>query len=375
MAKSTTDNQNLIKKYQPIEIRKVSSVPGNVELHELKDVAIDDCIHWDMNVRFSPSKPMTEDEHLTKIKDQAPVQFTNLLESIKMMGILEALLVIYDEKKNKFVVHAGNRRYFCAKLANLKHIRVLRLVNYTEKDLKKIRDLPEIKKTKVDHDPLYIAKAARDAITNAKTKEERDAVYAEAKYRWNFKEKDVDQKKRVVDHIMKFRKARGEEFDKDSDAYKAFETFDNLNQGPLEKLRHLGQHAKVKTLMEMGESFLDNRIAHDDMFKAINVLSTKTDHPLWSDINSGVIDIKSRSALLSLKNLLGDLEADSKDIAEALRKSIQRAYLALEKSRSHTQCNQALLEIGKGKAKIEGLLKALSRIKEKSKTKKTAKKK
>lgn len=359
--------KSVLSLYKPIERVEIPMPSGNTVLRLFHPrVAIEHCTHWSMNARFAPSAPMSASEHHERIKKQAPKEYLNLRNSIRLMrGIVEPPLAIYDPTLNKFVIHGGNRRLFCAIEEGIKEIPLYLYVNYTPADLNALRDHVEVNPTKVPHNPLYIAKLVHDAVTGATTRESLEAVYKEVKSRWNLGRTEVDKKKRILDHIIQFRTTRSEAFDHDPQSYKAFETYDSLNQTTFERLRVNGQLDKLGWVHRIAESYLAKNIAHDDMAKGVSFLASLNDHDsLWEDIREGRMDIKSADTLREITAIARARGDGSKDISIEVRRVLAWAFDRMQASPSDSQCAAVLIEVDKGREKLAAVLATLKRMAE-----------
>lgn len=357
---SSKNKKSLMSTLTPTEVLDLETPKGTKYTRTSCRAPREKVMHDCGNVRFAPEEPLTPEQHKAMIIAQDEARYANLVESIKKYGVLEPITTVLDPASGKLKVVMGNRRYYAAGDAGIDTLPVYVLSDLPEDELAHLRDWPEAHPTKVPHKAVYIAKIVHDTLKSAPTPDTREARINLLAERYGFGKKQVEKMERVATRLLRFRKDRGEAFDTNPDSFKAFESYDSLQQNELGELRQRAEFDKLETLEKVAESYLEKNIAHDDFREAVAFLAkAPTGDQMYQDITSGRVNIKDEETLRQITRYVREASRRQKDPAQDLRLAIGRAVERVQSDFDAEKAQECILEMQRGLARMEAIVRAL----------------
>ena len=133
------------------------------------------------NIRWG-GKELTEEEQLSKIKEESPKEFQNLKNSLKSFPTAsEPIIGYYNKGMSKIKKIHGHRRGVAASEAGIPVFRALIALDISDETVKFLRDHPEANPSKVFHTNYSKARMVYNELKDPSNKDiraERVAIIA-----------------------------------------------------------------------------------------------------------------------------------------------------------------------------------------------------
>lgn len=310
------------------------------------------------NNRFRSKGGLADEEHKQMLRNQNPINFKSLVESIQNQPFSDAVKLELIGGALRTI--DGHRRQEAAEDAGRADMFALVYPELSEEQREYLAEWSEENPTKLPHDPFFQASGIALPIIEAKSEDERQKILGRLKRR-KISQGQIDKAVRSIMFMSEIavrdpdnKDNRAEQY---ADQYKAFETVATLRQDSYEALRSQGDFEKVERLEDLGYRYLKANIAHDDIKDALVGLAEKpiTDS-LWQAINSKQIDTSTPAGLRDVVRIIRD-EKRSTDAVADTRLFVERTWTKILKE-------PHLSLIGLIESELDGFMLKLRALKE-----------